>query len=299
MMLTTLAVGCGDNLQTTAPVASFGPPTALRAFSRNQSSVTVQWSAAPGSSDSTFRGYIVQVGIRRDTLAKETLSFTATSLPLGESTFLISSLKTNGTHSDAATIRWAPAARFDSAYIVFESNTLASTRQEGFNVGTSTTDPSTMVIDLTDPVVQQTMDLYVNGGTQQIQLPLTLWSAHLYFGNFNRTFFSTQTNASPTLDYPLSAFPSDITFTKDSIAIVDNTIYYAKVIGDPQQINYVRIHVHIRPGTSFPNRVVEIRLSLQRAPGLLYAFTPENVLRRDHRSVRLYPFITHNHRGVT
>jgi hypothetical protein len=129
-----------------------------------------------------------------------------------------------------------------------------------------------MIIDLTNPTVQQTMDFYVNGGTEQIEEHLALWSAHLYFGNFNRTVFSTHTDASPSLDYALAAFPTDITFTKDSIAVVDNTIYYARVVGDPQEQNYVRIHVHVRPGTAFPNRAVEIRLSLQRVPGLLYAY---------------------------
>lgn len=302
ILLIALASGCGDNLQTPAPVTSFGPPAGLKAFSASQSSVSIQWSAALGSSDSSFRGYVMQAGTRLDTVSAMTLSFLATSLPVGESVFFISSLLTNGVRTDAATMRWAPAARFDSAYAVFESNTPVSIRPEGFNVGTSTTNPSTMVIDLRDPLVQQTMDFYINGGTQQIQQPLAMWSANLYIGSFDRTFFSTQTNSSPTLDYPLSVFPSDITFTKDSIAIVDNTIYYAKVIGDPQQVNYARIHVRIRPGTSFPNRVVEIRVSLQRVPRLLYALDPQDVsgdLLQNVKQHSIINIIIHNHRGVT
>lgn len=295
VMMLILPFGCGDNLQTVAPVASFGPPTALKTFSVNQSSVGIQWAAAPGSSDSTFRGYIVEVGPRRDTLLTGTLSFVATSLPAGESVFLISSLRKDGSHSDAATVRWAPAARFDSAYAVFENNTPVSTRPEGFNVGTSTTNPSTMVLDPTDPQVQQTMDFYVNGGTQQVQQPLAMWSANLYIGSYNRTLFSTQTNSSLSLDYALTEFPSDITFTKDSIAILDNTIYYAKIIGDPQQINFARIHVHIRAGTSFPNRIVEIRVSLQRVPGLLYAFDQHDAFENFRRSSKTHSFFFHNH----
>ena len=301
VLLISLAIGCGDNLQTPPIVVSLDPPTALKALAVNQSSINVQWSAAVGSSDSSFRGYIVGVGSRQDTLPKSALSFTAMALPSGESVFLISSLLLSGAHSDAATIRWAPAARFDSAFTVFESNTIVSIRPEGFNVGTSTTNPSVMLIDLTDPLVQRTMDLYINGGTRQMEQPLALWSANLYFGNFNRTLFSTQMNFSPTLDYPLPSFPSDITFIKDTITIVDNTIYYAKVIGDPQQVNYARIHVRIRPGTSFPNRVVEIRVSLQRVPGLLYAFDAREVCRDMLQNSRMFSLInttTYNQMGV-
>ncbi len=271
VLLAVLAFGCGENLQTQAPASPFGPPSDLKAVSLSQSSVRIHWSAASGSTDSLFRGYSVQVGNRRDTLSKSVVSFVADQLPVGEALFSVYSLRTDGIRSEAATIRWAPAARFDSAFNVFENNTLTSSRPEGFNVGTATTNPSVMVIDPLSQTVQQTMDFYFNGGTPQVRQPLSVWSANLFIGSFNRTKFSTETDSSGSLDYPLVVFPAENTFTKDSVSVVDNTIYYAKVIGDPQQVNYARIHLRLKPGTVFPNRVVEVRVSLQRAPGLLYA----------------------------
>ena len=288
VLLVVLAFGCGDNLPTTTLGTSFGPPSGLKAFSVNQSAVSMQWS---GLTDSTLQGYIAQVGNRRDTLSRSTLVFVANGLLPGESAFSIYSLRNDGVRSNPATILWAPAARFDSAYTLYESNTLVSVRPEGFNVGTTTTNPSTLVLDPTDPAVQQTMDFYLFGGSQQIQQPLALWSAHHYIGTFNHTIFSTQTDVATTLDYPLTAFPSENTFTKDTIAVGDNTIYYVKVVGDPLQFNYARIHVRYRIGSAFPDRILDVRVSLQRVPGLQYAFKNDS---GDFLLTRPISFIIHH-----
>ena len=275
-VLAAFTLGCEDNVPSPAPVAAFLPPTGLKALSVNQTTVSLQWTAAGGSGDSTFAGYVVQVGGQRDTLGKATTSFIADSLPPGESEFHVSSLRVDGVRSDAAVIRWAPATRFDSTYLVYENASPVSVRPEGFNVGTTTTNPSVMPIDLNDPMVEQTMDLFFNGDSVETRQSLSMWSAHLRLATLSRTFFSTQTNGSPSLDFPLAQFPPENTFTKDSIAVVDNTIYYAKVVGDPLQVNFARLHLHIRPGTSVPNRIIEVRVSLQRVPGLLYALVPED-----------------------
>jgi hypothetical protein len=228
------------------------------------------------AAESSFSGYIAQVGSLADTLSKTTLTFVADSLPPGVSAFAVYSLRNDGLRSDPATIRWAPATRFDSVFNVFENTTPVSSRPEGFNVGTSTTDPSVMRINLNDPVVQQTMDLFFNGDSVETHQSLSIWSAHLRLATLSRTLFSTQTDAAPSLDLPLNAFPGEGTFVNDSITVVDNTIYYVKVIGDPLQVNYARLHIHIKSGTAVPNRVIEIRVSLQRVPGLQYAFDPRN-----------------------
>lgn len=271
-VITAVVAGCGDNLPSPPPSNSFLPPGGLKAFSVNQTTVALQWDPANGASDSTFQGYIVQTGSQRDTLGKDATAFLADSLPPGESAFFVYSLKTNGVRSDAATIHWAPAWRFDSTYRVYESITPVSVRDEGFNVGTSTTNPSTMQINLDDPVVQQTMDLFFNGDSVETHQSLSMWSAHLRLATLNHTLFSTQTDAAPSLDLPLASFPPEYSFTKDSIAVVDNTIYYAKVVGDPFQTNFARLHLHVTG--SVGNRIVEVHVSLQRVPGLLYAFAP-------------------------
>lgn len=272
MALAVLLVsGCGDNMENPAPAAQFGPPTGLKALSINDSAVAFQWLATSASGDSTFRGYITQVAGRTDTFPKSTFGLLVGSLSPGVVTVSIYSLSTDGLRSDPATMRWAPASQFDSTYAVYEKTTLVFARPEGFNVGTTSTNPSVMRIDSSDPAVKQTMDLVFNGDSVQTHQSLSMWSANLLLGRFNTTLFSTQTDASPSLDFPLSAFPSENSFVKDNITVVDNTIYYAKVIGDPQQVNYARIHLHIRQGTFPPNRIIEVRVSLQRSPGLLFA----------------------------
>jgi hypothetical protein len=292
VLIATLAFGCGDNLPTPTPTIPFGPPTGLKAFSVNQSSVSIQWS---GTTDSTVQGYIAQVGVRTDTLSRATLTYVANGLLPGESAFLLYSLRNDGLRSDAATIRWAPAARFDSAFSLYESNSHVSVRPEGFDVGSTTTNPLPMIIDPLNPAVQQLMDFFIYGGSQQIQQPLAMWTAYRYIGTYNHTLFSTQTDPSPTLDYPLAAFPAEDTFVKDTITIADNVIYYAKVVGDPQQFNYVRIHIRYRLGTAFPDRIIDVRVSLQRVAGLRFALVPRVNSGDFLRNVKSYSFINYFH----
>jgi hypothetical protein len=292
LLFVVLAIGCGDNLSTPTPVTPLSPPTGLKAFSAGQSSISFQWT---GTSDSTVQGYIAQVGSRRDTFSRASFVYVANGLPPGEVVFSVSSLRTDGLQSSAATIRWAPAARFDSAYTLYESNTLVSVRPEGFHVGTTGTNPLPMIINPLDPAVQQLMDFYVYGGSQQIQQPLAMWSAHHSVGTFNHTLFSTQTDVSPTLDFPLAAFPAENTFTKDTITIADNTIYYVKVVGDPQQFNYARIHVRFRVGSAFPDRIIEVRVSLQRVSGLLYASDTLDDSMINLKNSMLFSFINRTH----
>jgi hypothetical protein len=263
--------GCGDNIESPEPSDAFGPPQDLKALSVNDSSVSLQWSAALGASDSLFQGYIVQWDSNQDSVSKATLSYKVDSLSPGQKEFMVRSFRTDGQVSVVAVIRWAPAARFDSIYTVFENSSSNSVRPEGYNVGTRTTDPSVMIIDLTNSTVLETIDFYFSGGSGQISQPLAMSSARVLFGSLNQTLFSSVTHSSSSLDFPLSSFPDAGSFTKDTIAVSDNTIYYARVIGDPGETNYARIHLHVSPGTAFPDRVIEVQVSLQRVPDLLFA----------------------------
>jgi hypothetical protein len=83
--------------------------------------------------------------------------------------------------------------------------------------------------------------------------------------------FSSVQYSSATLDYYADAFPDPSTFTLTSVQVADNTIYYARVVGDnPSETHYVRILIQGTAG-GFPVRTVRVTLSLQRVPGLLYA----------------------------
>jgi hypothetical protein len=267
LALAALVPGCGENQQGPSTGSTFGPPQDLKALSVNENTVRLQWSAAAGADDSLFAGYIALWATRRDSLTKTTLSYTIDSLPPGQVIVTMYSYKTDGQLSDGATIRWAPAARFDSPYTIAEYDAQQPNRASGFDVGTRISDPATIAVN---PAAPQTMDMYLYGGAGQISEPLSMRSAHLYQGNRNVTYFSSVSHSSTSLDYPLSAFPAEASFTEDDILVVDNTIYYAKIVGANQETNYARLHVRVTGG-SFPDRTIEIRVSLQRQPGLLYA----------------------------
>jgi hypothetical protein len=282
LVLAVLLVGgCGEHIPTPPTVIiTVDPPQQIRGVAVNQSTIRLQWSAPAAATDSAFAGYIIAHSTSNDTIGPSSLHYVADSLFPGVVTFMLYSLLTSGQRSDGAIFRWATAERFDTTYSIFENNSLNSGRLEGVNVGTRTTNPSLMAIDPGSPGVVQTMDFYVHGGSGQIPAPLALWSANLFLGTMNQTLFSTVTHPSSSLDLPLTSFPEPGTFAKDSISLIDNTIYYARVIGDPQEVNYVRIHVRQQPNTQFPNRVILLQISLQRLPGTLYAMYDD---RTQHR----------------
>jgi len=114
------------------------------------------------------------------------------------------------------------------------------------------------------------MDLYLSGGNGSVEEPLQLQSTSLLASTWNMTLFSTVNHPATGLDYYLASFPAASTFSLDHVPVTDNTIYYARIVGDGGTSNYARIHVH-RPGGSFPIRAVEVKVSLQRGAGLLYA----------------------------
>ena len=260
------ALACGTKNSATGPGEQVSPPQDLKALSINRSTVGLEWSPPSGGLDSTYAGYLVQWNGGRDSLGNAVLADIIDSLGSGESAFTVFSRKKNGSLSDGLTIRWAPADRFDSAYVLTEYRGDNPGAYAGLDAGSRNRNPSTTPLS---PLAQATTALYLYGGSGQFQDPLELRSASLYQGNWNSTAFSTVTTVALSLDSYLSAFPPASTFTASSVTIVDNTVYYARVVGDPSEVNYVRLHVHIVPGVS--PRQVEIRISLQRVPGLLYA----------------------------
>jgi hypothetical protein len=282
LALAALIPGCGENQQGPATGSTFGPPQNLKALSVNESTIRLQWSAAAGADDSLFAGYIILWANKRDTLAKTTLDYTIDSLGLGQVIVTMYSYKVDGDLSDGATIRWAPAARFDAPYTVSEYDAQQPSRPSGFDVGTRISDPGAIAVS---PAAPLTMDLYIYGGAGQISEPLELRSAHMYQGNRNVTYFSTATHSATSLDYLLSAFPPEASFTENTVLVADNTIYYVKVVGANQETNYARLHVRVTGG-SFPDRTIEIRVSLQRQPGLLYAHETSSLCRDASTSAR-------------
>jgi hypothetical protein len=266
-----VVLGCGDNLASPTQQSELGPPANLKAFSVDASTVRLQWGPAPGASDSLFAGYRVQWGGVVDSVGKAVLLFDADSLLPGEILFTVISRKVNGELSNGATIRWAPAARFDVPFALYEYRVQDPNRNSGIEIGTQSMDPSALPLPAGSTAVPG-MDIYLYGGQGQLADPLELRSASLYTGDWNATAFSTVTDHAASLDFPLAAFPALSTFTEDHMAVSDSTIYYVRVQGDNQEFNFARLHIRVRPGTAFPDRAVEIRVSLQKAPGVPYAY---------------------------
>ncbi len=261
-----LWTGCGNNLAGPAGNSLLRPPSALTALSVDNAHVQVNWSAPGDASDTTFRGYIISWGTVTDTIAKTPLQFTAGPLSPGAVTFSIRSLLKSGQVSDPASITWAPAWRYDAAPIVLtEYNSALQSGVPGLDVGSGTSDPKS--VGLQDANADSTLDIYLYGpGGSDLQLV----SASVYNAGWHQTYFSTVSTPSADLNAPLAAFPQDNTFTAQTVTPADNTIYYVKATGNAGEVNYVRIHVHLLGG-NFPNRQVEIRLSLQKISRLPYA----------------------------
>jgi hypothetical protein len=261
-----LLAGCGKNLAGPGVDILLGVPQNLKAVSVDSTHVRISWSASVDTAKPDFAGYSVSWGSVADTVSATTQSYLAGPLPAGVQLFTLRSRKTGGEVSDPVSMSWAPASRFDtSPLVLLERDPSTPDLICGIHAGSQTTNPAALSLVVTN---QPLLDFFLEGLGGQ---PLVLRSASEFQTNWKLTLFSTQSDSSLTLDLPLSAYPPDATFTLTDLLIKDNTIYYAQIRGDTGETLALRFHVHILPGV-FPNRSVEIRLSLQRLPGVPYAF---------------------------
>jgi hypothetical protein len=261
-----VCAGCGNNLAGPAGTSLLLPPGGLAALALDSAHVRLQWTAPSNAADTTFAGYVLVWGSIIDTIPKTAVLFTVGPLGRGATTFSIRSLLRNGQTSDPASITWAPAWRFDLVPIIItEYNSSQQTGIPGVDAGTRTTDPR--AVGLLDADADSTLDFYLWGPSAS---PLQLLSASVYNPGWHQTLFSTVTTSSLDLNAPLASFPADNTFTLENVTLVDNVIYYVKMQGSTGEINYVRVHVHLLPG-SYPSRPVDIRISLQKVSRLPYA----------------------------
>lgn len=267
LLLALISLECGNNLATN-PLTPAGSPSNVTALSVDRTTVRLFWSAPAGAADSTIRSYIIQWPGNRDSVPSGVFTFTADSLLPGEHAFTLSTERTDGSFSSGTVINWAPAARFDSGWVVLEYDP-AINQIEGFHVGSQLGHPAVMTLD---PSNEQFVDLYFFGRAGG---DLVMLSASQYLQDWNATLFSTQADAATSLDLPLPAFPAPSTFTLDNITLTDNTIYYARVIGLNGSFNYARIHIHLLGGVA-PGRSVEVKVSLQTVANLPIAGSMRN-----------------------
>jgi hypothetical protein len=264
IVLLAVLIGCGDEAPPENDGLIVGPPLNVRALSVDGTTVRIAWDQPGGANTETVRGYRVRWDNRRDTLPFPSNDYTASVRPPRVVTFSLATLLTTGVATDSVTIAWAPATRYDSAFVLTEFYNAQPGRVCGFDAGTATQVPSTMAMTLAAEAI---VDMYLIGNGGQ---PLLLQSARLYSQDWNATLFSSVSHASANLDYFLPAFPDAVTFTQETVTLQHNTIYYARVVGDGGDYHYVRLHV--RTAGTYPNRTCEIRLSLQRLPNTPYAW---------------------------
>jgi hypothetical protein len=261
----SLVPGCGDNIGGPGVDILLGLPRNLKAVSADETHVRIFWSESADAASTDFAGYVVSYGSVSDSLSKSTLEYLAGPLSPGARVFTVRSLKANGQVSNPATILWAPAFRFDARPLVLlERDPGDATRICGVHAGTESTDPFSLEVDATS---QPDLDFFLDGLGGQ---PLLLRGATEFASNWKLTLFSTESDSGTSLDFPRSTFPADGTFTLTRVTIEDNTIFYAKIVGDSGQSLAVRIHVRFLAG-DFPDRSVEITLSLQRSAGVPFA----------------------------
>jgi hypothetical protein len=261
--LIPLFTGCGDETSPEVDGVIVGAPLNLRALSVDDNTIRIIWDQPGGANTETVRGYGVRWDNRRDTLPFPSSEYSASVRPPRVVTFSVVTLLTTGEASDSVTIAWAPAARYDSAFVLIEFYNAQPGRVCGLDAGTTTRAPSAMALT---PAAEPLLDMYLIGNGGQ---PLLLQSARLYSQDWNATLFSTVSHPSGNLDYPLPAFPGTTTFTQESITLQQNTIYYARIVGEGGDYHFVRLHV--RTSGTYPNRSCEVRLSLQRLPNTPYA----------------------------
>jgi hypothetical protein len=267
IVLAVVALDCGDNTETVSPAGSVSPPQNLKAFSLNKQAVRLQWTAPPEANDSSFKGYLIQWGGKQDSLQKSVLSYTVDSLASGEATFTLYSRTKSGTVSTGASIHWAPADRLPGTYTLLEFIQPSSVTNTAIDVGTG--GGSAQVVSAND-ASPSFVDFYLFGGNVGGDT-LKFEAADVRLGGtYKPSRFSSVMHSSTTLDYYLSAFPDQGSFTLQSIAVAPNTIYYAYFLNPSQTKRYYARILVISVSLSAPRSVV-MQISLQRAADTPFA----------------------------
>jgi hypothetical protein len=256
------AAGCGDNLANPGSPSSVNPPRNITGLAVNGTTVRLRWQLPVGTVDSVVRSVHIAYNGRVDSVPRSTFVYDAISLT-GPTEFQLSTYLVGGVHSSAVAFRWAPADRYDTAFVLTEYDPSDLTKLSGLHAGSGATNPRALTMELSG---QSLMHVFLTGVGGQ---PLRLMSASRYVQGWNQTLFSTVTHAAVSLDYDLAAYPSD--YVIDNVELADNTIYYARVLSALGQAHCVRFHVRVVPGKAYPDRQVVIGISLQRTADALFA----------------------------
>lgn len=296
LMLGLVAVGCnenpdGPNNPGTAPTA----PTNATAVSLSATSVSVKWTASTDTGTITYKVTRAATGSASDTATIENLSGTSATfngLTASEYTFTIVAVR-SGSASTSISVKWAPAARFNSTTLKLYEKKSAS--PSGFSIDAETGGPQPVSLAVSKPGKAQ-LAIFVLDSTSNNTNTLLIGPAYAFpeyaaSGNFNPAKVDSSTYISPTdfvvssLDTWYSASPIDAVITSSSTT---NTAAYTLTgnnlnasrgffvrTGLAGNYHYARVFVKATGGKivqgTYPDRYIEVEVSYQNTPNLPYA----------------------------
>lgn len=281
-------IGCSSEKDPVSPdptpdKTKVKPVTNPLAYSLNNTSVVVKWTKSADENLPDFDGYLVRILTTNNTLVRERTvnksldTLTVTDLTVGTiyNFEIIAKAQSNSTkyiNSNAVTIQWSPAWRFDTEGTipikVYESSSSTGFASGLIFYNPSTQQPKTVSLLSADSSLIDVY-LFTVSGTSNVELR----SSHLYRANRKITRFSTVAYDVNTLNDPRNTPPDTTTYTKfewriDSVAVSTSKIIYFK----GNNGNYGRILIERNPsnGTliwgSSPEQYLQVRLSYQSVP---------------------------------
>ncbi len=261
-------------------------PTQLMATSKDSTSVILKWTSSTSETDALFAGYVLKVTggntMAPIAIAKGQKTYTVAGLEEGiEYTFSLQAKFTNEELSDAATIKWSPASRFetnenDADIRIYET---ASSFGSGLQLYGTNKKPVTLKVadgskwtlglsTKTGIILGSPKELDYNYGstpTAATEIADVITGINSLDEFFDSQALSSKTFASKTID--LSKYNTNIAFALRYKQAGKTEWNYAKVF-----IKYVS--GNFLQGAS-GNRYITLIVSHQEKTGVPYAITRE------------------------
>ena len=282
-----LLVACKSNTGPTTD-RPLDPPTNPHAYSLDDSTVVVFWSASRSKDLSVFDKY--RVTATDDTGGIAATEFTtlgsdtsvsvsglhpARSYSFGIVATVISSAS-GYTESQPAVIEWAPAPRFsaDTSGLLHLYETIGYPDSSGLVVFDTALAGPRRVSLLSPGRDSLSLDIVVTS----LGTPMYIGSAEYYSTGWRKTRFSTVIDFSSSLDYPRSAPPDTSTYTLTFLEVPNTlTSRSAIVYFRTQEGNYGRMLLERDPSKGiliwgpYPYRWLTVQLSYQTTPDIPYS----------------------------
>jgi hypothetical protein len=232
-LLSLQLVGCkNENTQEPPAKTKLAAVTNVKAYSFNETSVGLSWSHSSDQPRADLVGYLITVknpdGTTRGTpssITKDTTKTVVSGLQPGIYTFQIASVASgssaNYANSDSATIRWSPAARFNTeqtfdirVYETTSSTSFASALI--FALAPDTLSPKTVSVANPGSYYAAKIDMYLaSSGANNVEIR----SAHIGYPTRRTTLFSTTEYDVASLDDPQSTPPDVNSYTRTNILL--------------------------------------------------------------------------------